>query len=249
MNSIINNPVSMRNKNNLEKLLIKLSKNMIRAKLESYDNVDVDVVCSAVSLIHRHELKGVSIKGSQWKSPKNLTCQDVNINLGMCKLDEKKLREDSHIDLKYEANGCAYVSMSFDDFNNFLKHPLMNNSMGEWKDVIRFNACSYDESRESLVIDVYRDNGVVCYKHKFTLSNTLRIGEVRAEYIPEDGGIDKDDASIIRLKTMIQNYFNTLIVNLDGTHLQYKHMDVNENGIYLQLYVTVNELPIDRFSF
>ena len=81
------------------------------------------------------------------------------------------------------------------------------------------------------------------------IRDRLRIGEVRAEYIPEDGGIDKDDESIIRLKTMLQNYFNTLIVNLDGTHLQYKHMDVNENGIYLQLYVTVNNLPDGRFSF
>ena len=247
--SININPVSMRNKNNLEKMMGKLSNNMLKAKLEAYDNVDVDVICSAVGLLHHHELKGVSIKGAQWKSPQNLTCQDVNINLGVCKLDENKLRDDSYIDLKSEASGHAYVSMSFDDFNNFLKHPLMEKSMGEWEDTIKLSKCSYDESRESLVIDVYHDNGVVCYKRKFTLSNTLRIGEVRAEYIPEDDGIDKDDVSIRRLKTMIQNYFNTLIVNLDGTHLQYKHMDVNENGIYLQLYVTVNKLPIDRFNF
>ena len=249
MNSIINSPVSMRNKNNLEKLMGRLSNNMLKSKLEEYDKVEVDIICSPVGLLHKHELKGVSIKGSQWKSPKNLTCQDVNINLGVCKLNDKTLREENYIELNHETTGYAHVSMSFNDFNNFLKHPLMEKSMGEWKDTIKINECSYDESRESLVIDVYHDNGVVCYKHKFTLSNTLRIGEVRAEYIPEDGGIDKDDESIMRLKTMLQNYFNTLIVNLDGTHLQYKHMDVNENGIYLQLYVTVNNLPDGRFSF
>ena len=99
--SININPVSMRNKNNLEKLMGKLSNNMLKVKLEAYDNVDVDVICSAVGLLHHHELKGVSIKGAQWKSPQNLTCQDVNINLGVCKLDEDKLRDDSYIAVSY----------------------------------------------------------------------------------------------------------------------------------------------------
>ncbi len=130
--------------------------------------------------------------------------------------------------------------MSFEDFANFLKHPLTNEALNKVKMTFEDEAPKRGGDEASLVLKATFDED----------RNTVRsfqmrpLGEERVD-VYDVSGSNSDTEQSERVK----RFFETLELDLMGTKLQYRNMRVLANGVALDLNVLVEKFPPPVIDF
>ena len=114
------------------KLIETVASSILSFNLKKQTSVTVSVNSDDFEALTRGKVRKVQIKGTDWSSKKNLTCKSLDISVGEVEVDYGKIVTTGRIEIKKPGGrGRAKLFMSFEDFRNFLKHPLTNEALNE----------------------------------------------------------------------------------------------------------------------
>ena len=114
------------------KLIETVASSILSFNLKKQTSVTVSVNSDDFEALTRGKVREVQIKGTDWSSKKNLTCKSLDISVGEVEVDYGKIVTTGRIEIKKPGGrGRAKLFMSFEDFRNFLKHPLTNEALNE----------------------------------------------------------------------------------------------------------------------
>lgn len=243
-------------------LISGLAIRALKRRLADSKMVDCIVNAEPRDLL-RGKVGPVVVKGRGWMSPKGLTCRSIEAVVKDCSLDMTSVMHKQKLRLNYPANGSAMVAFDANDFGNFLTHSLlvppshrfiMNDKI--MNDEIKF-------LKEGVSIDPIQ--GAVTFYINFlqvswkcVLERTSSKGggaKVQVSFIESSCTLSKDEISLLKIglsKTMT-NFFNNLVINLDGAFIKYKDMMVIQKSkipyVLLSLELIVQKFPSRSISF
>ena len=109
-------------------LLSSVASLVLRSRLQRMESVDVDVQAAPGSLLSGC-VDAVTVSGRGWCTPLNLSCASLRVTVGRTAIDLGGLVSTRQILLQQPAIGDAQMAFSAPDWANFLKHPLMRESV------------------------------------------------------------------------------------------------------------------------
>ena len=223
------------------KIIETVASNILKFNLKKQSSVCVSVVSNDFETLTQGKVRRVQIKGTNWSSRKNLTCESLDIQIGTVGVDYGKIVTAGRIEIrKPGGRGNAKLFMSFEDFANFLKHPLTNEALNKVKMTFEDEAPKRGGDEASLVLKATFDED----------RNTVRsfqmrpLGEERVD-VYDVSGSNSDTEQSERVK----RFFETLELDLMGTKLRYRNMRVLANGVALDLNVLVEKFPPPVIDF
>lgn len=223
------------------KIIETVASNILKFNLKKQSSVCVSVDSNDFETLTQGKVRRVQIKGTNWSSRKNLTCESLDIQIGKVGVDYAKIVTAGRIEIrKPGGRGNAKLFMSFEDFANFLKHPLTNEALNKVKMTFEDEAPKRGGDEASLVLKATFDED----------RNTVRsfqmrpLGEERVD-VYDVSGSNSDTEQSERVK----RFFETLELDLMGTKLQYRNMRVLANGVALDLNVLVEKFPPPVIDF
>ena len=223
------------------KIIETVASNILKFNLKKQSSVCVSVDSNDFETLTQGKVRRVQIKGTNWSSRKNLTCESLDIQIGTVGVDYGKIVTAGRIEIrKPGGRGNAKLFMSFEDFANFLKHPLTNEALNKVKMTFEDEAPKRGGDEASLVLKATFDED----------RNTVRsfqmrpLGEERVD-VYDVSGSNSDTEQSERVK----RFFETLELDLMGTKLQYRNMRVLANGVALDLNVLVEKFPPPVIDF
>ena len=187
-------------------------------------------------------MRQVQIKGTDWSSRKRLTCKALDILVGEVGVDYSKIVSTGRIEIrKPGGRGRAKLFMSFEDFRNFLKHPLTNEAS-------RRSKLTFEDEVP------IKDAAALVLKAKFDEDqNAVRAFRMQPEEDERVEVVDVSDGSNTTTNSeqaeRVKRFFETLELDLMGTKLRYRNMRVEENGVALDLNVLVERFPPPVIDF
>ncbi len=223
------------------KIIETVASNILKLNLKKQSSVCVSVDSNDFETLTQGKVRRVQIKGTNWSSRKNLTCESLDIQIGTVGVDYGKIVTAGRIEIrKPGGRGNAKLFMSFEDFANFLKHPLTNEALNKVKMTFEDEAPKRGGDEASLVLKATFDED----------RNTVRsfqmrpLGEERVD-VYDVSGSNSDTEQSERVK----RFFETLELDLMGTKLRYRNMRVLANGVALDLNVLVEKFPPPVIDF
>ena len=223
------------------KIIETVASNILKFNLKKQSSVCVSVDSNDFETLTQGKVRRVQIKGTNWSSRKNLTCESLDIQIGTVGVDYGKIVTAGRIEIrKPGGRGNAKLFMSFEDFANFLKHPLTNEALNKVKMTFEDEAPKRGGDEASLVLKATFDED----------RNTVRsfqmrpLGEERVD-VYDVSGSNSDTEQSERVK----RFFETLELDLMGTKLRYRNMRVLANGVALDLNVLVEKFPPPVIDF
>ena len=223
------------------KIIETVASNILKFNLKKQSSVCVSVDSNDFEALTQGKVRRVQIKGTNWSSRKNLTCESLDIQIGTVGVDYSKIVTAGRIEIrKPGGRGNAKLFMSFEDFANFLKHPLTNEALNKVKMTFEDEAPKRGGDEASLVLKATFDED----------RNTVRsfqmrpLGEERVD-VYDVSGSNSDTEQSERVK----RFFETLELDLMGTKLRYRNMRVLANGVALDLNVLVEKFPPPVIDF
>jgi len=105
-------------------LLSRAAEVGLKLKMRSFGDVAVSVD-SAPAELFAGKVKGVTVVGSNWASPKDLTCRELRCEVGATAIDLPRLVQRQEISMLEAGRGSATITFSSKDWANFLVHPLV----------------------------------------------------------------------------------------------------------------------------
>ena len=201
----------------------------------------------------RGKVREVQIKGTDWSSKKNLTCKSLDISVGEVEVDYGKIVTTGRIEIKKPGGrGRAKLFMSFEDFRNFLKHPLTNEALNEVRMTFEDEAPKRDEASERLVLKAIFDeerNAVRTFQMQPLEDERVDVCDVSSGTSSSNSSSNSSSSSSSEQAERVNRFFETLELDLMGTKLRYQNMRVLENGVALDLYVLVEKFPPPVIDF
>jgi hypothetical protein len=230
------------------KLIETVAANILKFNLKTQTSVVVAVNSDDFEALTRGKVRQVQIKGTDWSSRKRLTCKALDVSVGEVGVDYSKIVATGRIEIrKPGGRGRAKLFMSFEDFRNFLKHPLTNEALR------RARLTFEDETPR-------RDAAALVLKAKFDEErNAVRAFRMqpaseedeRVEVVDVSDGSNTTNSSNNNSEQAerVKRFFETLELDLMGTKLRYRNMRVEENGVALDLNVLVERFPPPVIDF
>ena len=223
------------------KIIETVASNILKLNLKKQSSVCVSVDSNDFEALTQGKVRRVQIKGTNWSSRKNLTCESLDIQIGTVGVDYSKIVTAGRIEIrKPGGRGNAKLFMSFEDFANFLKHPLTNEALNKVKMTFEDEAPKRGGDEASLVLKATFDedrNAVRSFQMR-------PLGEERVD-VYDVSGSNSDTEQSERVK----RFFETLELDLMGTKLRYRNMRVLANGVALDLNVLVEKFPPPVIDF
>lgn len=245
----------------------------IRARLRDHTSVKCEVSAQNNGLLVGSFFVGpATVKGRGWQSGMGLTCRAIEAKVDMCELDKTQVVTERRLVLKQASFGDAMVALDKNDFGNFLAHPMLKPPS------LRKNTVQFLQDGAAINHDSKTVSFHICYNRKrqrgeeaesegetesknaarwtCTLRRTANA-EKRAvievspvEPIDEEDGVDTLAAE---LGSMLTNYFNELIFELDGTFLTFRDLMISNKGaspsVLLKMGIKVEKFPSRNLAF
>ena len=229
------------------KLIETVAANILEFNLKTQTSVVVAVDSDDFEALTRGVVRQVQIKGTDWSSRKRLTCKALDVSVGEVGVDYSKIVSTGRIEIrKPGGRGRAKLFMSFEDFRNFLKHPLTNEAS-------RRSKLTFEDEAP------IKDAAALVLKAKFDEDrNAVRAFRMQPEEDERVEVVDVSDGSDTTTNSSnnnseqaerVKRFFETLELDLMGTKLRYRNMRVEENGVALDLNVLVERFPPPVIDF
>ena len=234
------------------KLIETVASSILSFNLNKQTSVTVSVNSDDFEALTRGKVREVQIKGTDWSSKKNLTCKSLDISVGEVEVDYGKIVTTGRIEIKKPGGrGRAKLFMSFEDFRNFLKHPLTNEALNEVRMTFEDEAPKRDEASERLVLKAIFDeerNAVRTFQMQPLEDERVDVCDVSSGTSSSNSSSNSSSSSSEQAER-VKRFFETLELDLMGTKLRYQNMRVLENGVALDLYVLVEKFPPPVIDF
>ena len=105
-------------------VISRVAEEGLKLKLASHGDVNVVVDATAGQLLGG-KLQSVTVQGTRWASPKQLTCDSLHVLVRNAAIDLPRLLQRQQIGLPSPATGEACITFTSTDWTNFLMHPLV----------------------------------------------------------------------------------------------------------------------------
>ena len=229
------------------KLIETVAANILKFNLKTQTSVVVAVNSDDFEALTRGKVRQVQIKGTDWSSRKRLTCKALDISVGEVGVDYSKIVATGRIEIrKPGGRGRAKLFMSFEDFRNFLKHPLTNEALRRSRLTFEDEAPIKDAAALVLKAKFDEDrNAVRAFRMQPASEEDERVEVVDVSDGSNTNTSNKNSEQAERVK----RFFETLELDLMGTKLRYRNMRVEENGVALDLNVLVERFPPPVINF
>lgn len=106
-------------------LISNLAVVALKLRLASHTQVQCNVQSSSKQLLLQQSIGPVSVRGRDWSSPLGLTCKAIQADVNTCMLDMNSVLTKRKLILLEPAKGVALIAFCYEDFGNFLMHPLL----------------------------------------------------------------------------------------------------------------------------
>ena len=233
------------------KLIETVASSILSFNLKKQTSVTVSVNSDDFEALTRGKVREVQIKGTDWSSKKNLTCKSLDISVGEVEVDYGKIVTTGRIEIKKPGGrGRAKLFMSFEDFRNFLKHPLTNEALNEVRMTFEDEAPKRDEASSRLVLKAIFDeerNEVRTFQMQPLEDERVDVCDVSSGTSSSNSSSSSSSSS--EQAERVKRFFETLELDLMGTKLRYRNMRVLENGVALDLKVLVEKFPPPVIDF
>ena len=233
------------------KLIETVASSILSFNLKKQTSVTVSVNSDDFEALTRGKVREVQIKGTDWSSKKNLTCKSLDISVGEVEVDYGKIVTTGRIEIKKPGGrGRAKLFMSFEDFRNFLKHPLTNEALNEVRMTFEDEAPKRDEASSRLVLKAIFDeerNEVRTFQMQPLEDERVDVCDVSSGTSSSNSSSSSSSSS--EQAERVKRFFETLELDLMGTKLRYRNMRVLENGVALDLNVLVEKFPPPVIDF
>ena len=233
------------------KLIETVASSILSFNLKKQTSVTVSVNSDDFEALTRGKVREVQIKGTDWSSKKNLTCKSLDISVGEVEVDYGKIVTTGRIEIKKPGGrGRAKLFMSFEDFRNFLKHPLTNEALNEVRMTFEDEAPKRDEASSRLVLKAIFDEE----RNEVRTFQMQPLDDERVDVCDVSSGTSSSNSSSSSSSSSeqaerVKRFFETLELDLMGTKLRYRNMRVLENGVALDLNVLVEKFPPPVIDF
>jgi hypothetical protein len=279
-----NKPTAGSNNGVTSTLISQLAVVALKIRLTKHSGVSCDVTASSKNLFLNSSIGPVTVRGRGWSSPLGLTCRAIDATVETCTLDMNSVVRKRKLILITPAVGKAMVALNPKDFGSFLTHPLLT-APSLSLPLSNANAVeSQSQSREQFEfsgddVEISHENGVVvfygtCIGEKWRCElmrgeNGSKRAEIQVSRVPssviestssagetqaQEGDVNFDSIEL-ELSTVVQDFFNDLVFELDGTFLSFQDMKVHrpkDNGeanVLMALGITVKKFPSPGLAF
>jgi hypothetical protein len=106
-------------------LLGRVAEVGLKLKLRSHGQVKVAVTSSASQLMSG-KVDSVTVEGTEWTSPKQLTCRQLRVEVGATAIDLPGLVQRQEIRILTPGKGLACIALNSRDWSSLLVHPLVS---------------------------------------------------------------------------------------------------------------------------
>jgi len=229
------------------KLIETVAANILKFNLKTQTSVVVAVDSDDFEALTRGKVRQVQIKGTDWSSRKRLTCKALDVSVGEVGVDYSKIVSTGRIEIrKPGGRGRAKLFMSFEDFRNFLKHPLTNEASRRSKLTFEDELPIKDAAALVLKAKFDEDRNAV---RAFRMQPEEEDERVEVVDVSDGSNTTNSSNNNIEQAERVKRFFETLELDLMGTKLRYRNMRVEENGVALDLNVLVERFPPPVIDF
>lgn len=226
----------------------------LRTILRSHASIDADVDCTVPGLM-TGQVDGVVISGKDWVSRQNLTCQSLRFAVGTVAIDQIALVAEQLVKLRGVATGSAELVFTANDFGNFLVHPLTRAASrvagpGGYEFVFDGGPEVIKTARAVALVD-----GAVCFGGTWAKDG----GRYRVAMRPKGEGAGVEVVTLEgggggltggeELARAMAEFFETLMVDLQGAQLTYVDMTVDDDAVAMSLSLRVVSFPPPNAQF
>jgi len=232
--------------------------------LAAQTGVECHVSSSASNLLSKGLIGPVTVKGKGWQSPLGLSCRVIEAKVETCHIDFSSVVKRRKLILVEPAVGKALVALSEQDFGNFITHPLLQNQVPSLP--TRENPSNkITFLKENVEIDTANNHILFfseCLGETWKLqlergSNTAKITATHhTTTTAPSSTISQDEISSIEneMSTILSEFFNELVFELDGTFLSFQDMKIHDRKssgpvVMMALEILVRKFPSPGLAF
>jgi len=193
--------------------------------------------------------RGASVSGRDWRSPRALSCREIDMRVGACELDSAALASGRGIRFRAPARGRASLRFDGTDWGNFLTHDLMREAAARARSTFEF------EGGASARVSSAASDERLEFRVRTRRDGRSHACEMRPR---ANGGVDvrvsssnATETETEALATELRAFFETLVVDLDGSELAYRSMTIDrvQSTVTFDLDLVVNRFPTPAVRF
>jgi hypothetical protein len=236
-------------------LISQLAVLAIKSRLKQEREVLCEVAFSSSNLLINGLVGPVTVKGKDWGSGRGLTCRAIEATVDQCELDASKIISHRKLLLTKPAIGRAMVALNARDFGNFILHPLLKppdriprTKGGDAVMEFLSEGCVIDPHAASVTFFATYSGS----KWRCALTRSQSDPKARVKVWPT---LETDDseAMALQLGQVLQDFFNEMVFDLDGTFLSFRDMMITDKGeapsVMISLNIKVRKLPSPGIDF
>ncbi|WP_218079321.1 LmeA family phospholipid-binding protein [Anthocerotibacter panamensis] len=214
-------------------LLSSLTTLGLKTCLAGHETVSVRIVSKNFLHLLTGGVDEVEVHGKGWQSPRGVTCRAIAVRTGALMVDVRAVLSGKIV-LKNPAPASAQLALNRQDFNNFLKSPLLDKSLNrlvvEGEPVTDLHAERMEEG---------------------TLWVSGQWGSERPDFELQAG---RDGKAVVtrghaRLSQSLQEFFNNMVIDLHGLELRMDSFAVRDTLLHLQAQGNLWQFPDRAFNF
>ncbi|GFR48343.1 hypothetical protein Agub_g10230 [Astrephomene gubernaculifera] len=141
-------------------LLERVFRVAVSSRLKQHGGIEVDVRSTAWGLMEGR-FGGMTVRGRNWRTPLELTAEQLLVDVGELLLDYQKLVWQQSVSLRNVPQGSVSFTLSSRDLSNFMVHPIMVAAAGR---AIQGKAFHFDRHHASVRFEPATGRGVVSYQ-------------------------------------------------------------------------------------
>jgi hypothetical protein len=229
------------------------AKLVLESRLQEVQSVEVHVRASPLSIMGGG-VDGVRVIGRGWCTPMRLSCRILDVSVGRTVIDVEALVRSRRILLRRAAMGDATMVFNGIDWQNFLEHPLMVAAIADRRLAAPCPKISFaGASRRAAVV---RDDGVEFALRWGESSLVARLHQRLGDRVmasvravdhdaikPSAALADVDADNARRAASWIVDFFEGLVLDLDGCELRFRSLGAATDRLELRLDVRVRSFP------
>lgn len=195
-------------------------------------------------------IRGASVSGRDWRSPRALSCREIDMRVGACELDAAALASGRGVRFRAPARGRASLTFDGADWGNFLTHDLMRDAAARARSTFAF------EGGASARVTSSASDRRLEFRVRTPRDGRSRACEMRPS---PNGGVDvrvarvdateSETTTAETLATELRVFFETLVVHLDGSDLTYRSMTIDRSTVTFDLDLVVHRFPSPTVRF
>ncbi|CAM9677591.1 unnamed protein product [Scytosiphon promiscuus] len=203
--------------------------------------VECSVTSSAMNLV-RGNLDQAKVDGLNWVTPMGMTLRTIALTLDEMRIKPAEVFRGKILFQSPSHAGSAVIELNAVDFGNFLVHPLLG--------VADLPSGQFEFRRDGSALDVDRGRATFTgvWQGKPVVMEACqpdRFGKIHTR-VAQRGYLT--DLGIKTLSEEMTEFFNTVVLDLDGTAVRFKDMhhgynSLGEPSLRVTVSVVVHRLP------